>query len=388
MPPLVRVLIVPEWHPWDDDPGQAPWSREQARAVADHHDVVVIACRGVRSPRRGLWDLTDRVEDGLRTLRLEYRDLGPIYASYPVRLLALHAAMRRLRREGFVPDVIHARVVFSGFASLLLARPIGAPVIVSEHYTAFPRGLVGGVSEAMARITFERAALVCPDSEDLGREIRALGIGGRYRHMPNVVDTSEFRPGPRSARDGVRMVNVASLHEKKGHRFLLEALARARRERSGLSLDLVGDGPLRDELEQLARQLGLGEAVRFHGALAKDGVARRMREADFFVLPSLFENAPHVLIEAMASGLPSVATQVGGIDEMIDFEQGVLVPPGDAPSLAEAMVHMSDSHPRFDADRLARRARERWGHEAVGRLWSEVYEAELSRRRARAATTR
>ena len=259
---------------------------------------------------------------------------------------------------------------------------------MSEHYTAFPRGEVTGVGRAMAKITFERAALVLPDSLDLGRSIRGLGIRGRFAHIPNIVDTGAFRPRASTDRDRpgpVRMLNVASLDEKKGHRYLLEALAAARRERPDLTLDIVGDGPLRAELESQAAALGLSNAVTFHGFRGKSDVAEAMTRADFFVLSSLFENAPHVLIEAMASGLPCVATRVGGVDEMIDARRGRLVAAADSGELAEAILDMSRRFRDFRPDELAAHAREVYGHEAVARRWTETYAEVAARRSSRRA---
>ncbi len=231
---------------------------------------------------------------------------------------------------------------------------------MSEHYTAFPRGEVTGIGRAMAKITFERAALVLPDSLDLGRSIRELGIRGRFAHIPNIVDTGAFRPRASTDRDRpgpVRMLNVASLDEKKGHRYLLEALAAARRERSDLTLDIVGDGPL----ARRARIAGRGARPLERGDLPRlpweGDVAEAMTRADFFVLSSLFENAPHVLIEAMASGLPCVATRVGGVDEMIDSRRGRLVAAADSGELADAILDMSRRFRDFRPDELAAHAR-------------------------------
>jgi glycosyltransferase involved in cell wall biosynthesis len=110
-----------------------------------------------------------------------------------------------------------------------------------------------------------------------------------------------------------------------------------------------------------------------------------MRRAHFFVLPSLWENAPHVLLEAMACGLPVVATDVGGVAEIVGEDAGVLVPPGDPAALAEAIAVMCERHDSYDAQALARRAEERYGYEAVAREWTEVYDALRARTRRTSA---
>jgi glycosyltransferase involved in cell wall biosynthesis len=121
--------------------------------------------------------------------------------------------------------------------------------------------------------------------------------------------------------------------------------------------------------------------VRFLGPLAKEGVAELMRRADLFVLPSLHENLPVVLAEAMASGLPAVATRVGGVAELLDHaDAGTLVAPGDPAALAEAIRARLDA-PRPDPAALAARAAERFGYEALARTWDEIYDELLESRR-------
>jgi len=103
-------------------------------------------------------------------------------------------------------------------------------------------------------------------------------------------------------------------------------------------------------------------------------VAELMREADLFVLSSLHENLPVVLIEAQASGLPAVATRVGGVPELVDDDAGVLVEAADPGALAEAIAHALEGREGFDADALAGRAAERFGFEAVVGRWSDLYD--------------
>jgi glycosyltransferase involved in cell wall biosynthesis len=185
-----------------------------------------------------------------------------------------------------------------------------------------------------------------------------------------------FRPptGTGPAQNGeVRALNVGALREGKGHEDLLHALALARRESPQLSVDVVGDGPLRQDLERLAARLELGEAVVFHGALPKDQLAERMRAASFLVLPSRWENAPVAASEALASGLPVLACRVGGIPELVDRDAGMLVPAGDPGALATGLTDMRVALGRFDPAVLSERARERHGPAAVAATWNAIY---------------
>ena len=376
----MRVLVVPKWYPWPEQPVFGIFCREHARALASRHEVAVLASLATRSPDFLLFRLTDEREHGLRTLRVRYRRPWLRPAAMACQLLGMLAALRRLRREGFQPDVVHAHVYSAALPALLLARLSGALAVVTEHYTGFQRGLVRGADRLVARIAFQRADLVAPVSAELAGHLRAIAPGARIRVMANVVDTEVFTAARPGGRDGPpRLLSVGALAEKKGHAHLLDALAEIR-ERRELRLDVVGDGELRGQLEQRTAALGLGEAVRFHGERPKEEVAALMREADLFVLPSLHETFGCVLIEAMASGLPSVATAVGGVPEVLDAAAGTLVPAADPKALAAAIEETLDR--RFEPEQMARAAQARYGYEAFAERWSEVY-SELSSSRGR-----
>lgn len=387
-----RVLILPKWYPWPDRPVFGLFCREQARAVAARNDVRVMAFTPERMSGTALFRYWEDGAEPVRTLRLVYRRPALRPAAMATQLIGMRAALRSMQRSGWRPDLIHAHVFEAGFPAVLLARRLRCPVVVSEHFTAFQRDLVHGADRLVAAYCFRHADLVCPVSEDLRRQLQAVEPRGRYRVVPNVVDTTLFRPPlePRSRpRNGaLRLLNVAALNEKKGHADLLAAVARLRGQGADVVLSIVGDGELSSPLQSRARQLGLVESVRFLGSRAPAEVARLMRESDVFVLPSRFENLPVVLLEAMASGLPAVATAVGGVPEIVDDRAGLLVPPGDVDRLASAIASIAGRPASFDAEALAERARRRCGAEAVGRIWDEIYDELLRRPAARTGARR
>jgi glycosyltransferase involved in cell wall biosynthesis len=139
-------------------------------------------------------------------------------------------------------------------------------------------------------------------------------------------------------------------------------------------LDIVGDGELRGQYEALAGKLGIDGRVTWHGHRPKPEVADLMRAADLFVLTSRYDSNPCVLIEALGSGLPVVATRVGGIPGMVGEADGLLAEPRDPQSIAGALETALAEPERFDRARIAAAARERYGLEAVGRAFAEAYD--------------
>lgn len=161
------------------------------------------------------------------------------------------------------------------------------------------------------------------------------------------VDPARFLPNPSRAAVGpVRLLSVGRLAPAKGQLVLLQACAKLRADGLDFELTLVGDGPDRARLEDERDRTGLGDCVRFAGALNQAQVRAELARADVFVLPSLAEGIPVVLMEAMASGLPVVSCPVNGIPELIeDGCNGLFASPGDVISLAIALRRLIEDAP-------------------------------------------
>jgi glycosyltransferase involved in cell wall biosynthesis len=366
----LRCLVVTPWYPSASRPVEGIFVRDLARAVARRHDVAVLfaepAAPGTPPTR------SDEIEDGLRTVRMRFRPLPTARASLPLRLLALRIALERLVRTGFRPEVLHAHVYLGGAGALLLRRGLHVPVVVSEHLSSFVDGTLDRPRRVLSRYVFERADLVCPVSDDLASRLAALAPRARLRVMSNLVDTELFHPPATRPEGPPRLAFVGGLHPRKGVHHLLHALARVR-ERTPAVLEVVGDGPARMELEALASRLGIAAEVEFLGNRDRIDVAALMRRADLLALPSRSENQPVVLLEAQASGLPVVASDVGGVPEVVDGLAGRLVPSGDVDALAAAIESVLAEPGQFDRSAIAERARVRYGQEAVAARWDDVY---------------
>jgi colanic acid/amylovoran biosynthesis glycosyltransferase len=157
------------------------------------------------------------------------------------------------------------------------------------------------------------------------------------------VELDRYRPRPSGPPTGApaQILAVGRLSEEKGHLLLLAAVAELRRRGLSARLCLVGDGPLRGELEREARRLGIEDIVTLTGAVGQDEMPEMFGRADIFCQTSFAEGVPVVLMEAMAAGLPVVSTLVGGIPELVVHERaGLLVPAGRADLLADALARL------------------------------------------------
>ncbi len=323
---------------------------------------------GSSASGRSLFALAEERDGPLAIVRLSYRR-GLEKIAF---LSGVLSVARRLAREGTSVDLLHAHVHRMGWAAVLVGAVLRRPVVISEHSSEWTRGLITSSALRRARIAFRRAALICPVDDQLRQAIEGYGVRGRFRVVPNAVDTGTFHPPLSLSTEPVRLVNVARHVEVKGLDVLLRAYATIVARRPGLTLELIGDGPLTPALERLAVELRVERQVRFLGEADSTRVAEALRRADVFVLSSHSENLPVALLEALCSGLPVAATSVGGIPAAVGTA-GEFAPAGDPERLALALGALLDRYEEFDRSEIATRAAARWSLEVVGGVWDEIY---------------
>jgi glycosyltransferase involved in cell wall biosynthesis len=287
-----------------------------------------------------------------------------------------------LAKEGWKPDVIHAHVSTTSLPAVLIGKLYGIPVIITEHWSGFPKKILKPVQRMIARYVMKRAKVILPVSNFLKEAIEAYGIRGTFRIIPNTINTDIFYPSSLfTQRDDPRkrMLLVTSLLiPQKGFPDLMDALNQLKQKRSDFTLDIVGEEVKPYDYEELARSLGLEDVVRFHkGFRTSEEVGERMRYCDFFVQPSLMETFGVVYIEAMACGKPVIGTDLSVLRDIINEDTGLLVPPGDVEALKKAIEYMLDNYQNYSPEKIAQYVRVRFNYENVGDMLDQVYRESL-----------
>ena len=240
------------------------------------------------------------------------------------------------RFRNWQADVIHTHDDRAHLYGTFAGRLAGVPRLIhtrhgrNSHLSRRQQMLVNAASRLIDHF-------VCV-SEDIARLTVRHGVrADRVRSICNGIDVQRFAyRGPRA--DGPAVL-VARLSPEKDIETLLRAVALVVRQDAAFHLDIVGDGPCMSALRRASSALGLDERVRFLGAVRD--VPAVLAQAGLFVLSSLTEGISLTLLEAMASGLPVVATRVGGNPEVVaDGESGLLVPPQNPSALAEALLRL------------------------------------------------
>lgn len=396
-PSQVKVLYLVSAYARDPSDVITPWMVEtirRLRPLGVEVEVLAPSYRGLRT----------QVVDGVRVHRFRY-------APRPWETLTHdQTAPDRIRERPVFMGLVPGYVAFGSLAAARLARSGEFSVI--HAFWPLPHGLIGLAAKRASGVplvsTFFGVELTWMEKElpflspILKRIVRGSDAvtaistytAERLRGQVPAADpaiipfgaTVEPRadlPAPRTEPDApFELLFVGRLVERKGVHLLLEALATLPPERR-VVLRVVGDGPERPRLQEQAERLGLGARVVFHGFVTKEELQARMEGCDCFVLPAVVdakgdtEGLGVVLLEAMSYGKPTIASAAGGITDIVrDGRNGFLVPPGDAPALANAITRMMDDpeaarrmgvHGRDDV-----RADFSWDV-IVGRL-AEVYE--------------
>lgn len=274
---------------------------------------------------------------------------APYQPGWAEKLKGLRALFRLLPyacclwRAAGKADLLHV-MANSGWSWHLFAAPAiwigrlrGKPVVVNYRggeAESFLRGASGTV-----RASMNRAAMLVLPSGFLKDVFGRFGMEGRI--VSNIIDLARFRPADASRKPAAHVMVARNLEPIYGIDTALRAFARVAAVRPDARLSVAGTGPQADALKALAAQLGIADRVVFTGRLDRDEMAALYRDADLALNPSRVDNMPNSVLEALASGVPVVTTNVGGIPYIVEQEcTAMLVPPDDPEAMADAMLRV------------------------------------------------
>lgn len=289
---------------------------------------------------------TDQVKR-LKQADIETKRFRSIRHYNPVTAIpAVGAVSHYLRSEEF--DLVHTHSTEAGIIGRFAASLVDIPVIHTVHGVPFASDRNDFLEKFILqceRVAARRTDRLITNADAIADDYLARGIGKptQYTTVYSGIDLSTFRaatPASDIIGDGVRIVMVGRLADGKGFEDLLAAVDRL--EHAELSVYLVGEGPLRESLEDEIRRRGLSDTVEMLGY--REDISAILAACDVFVLPSYREGTPRVITEAMASGLPVIATEIAGIPEQVeDGTNGILIQHGDVAALASELERLVES---------------------------------------------
>lgn len=282
----------------------------------------------------------------------------------------------RYARKLLKPEKYHLCHAFFGIPCGYLAMKLGLPYIVSLRGSDVPfynrrfYWLDKLVFKRLSKRIWRKAQKVVANSEGLTELALAACPGQEISVICNGVDLEDFCPcntNSKRASGKVKLISVGRLIERKGYRYLIEALKNI----NNVELILIGEGNLKGELEELAREHQV--QVKFLGNVSHDRIPEHLRMADLLVLPSLNEGMSNALLEAMACGLPVIATDTGGSRELIKGN-GFIIKKGDIPDLTKAIEKFIKNPELLGAmGKISRQLAETMSWEEVAAAYRSIY---------------
>jgi len=383
-----RILVIPSWYP----PDGGYFFREHSEAIEKmgwRTDLLVTRLVGIRKILgHGLSVLhrySVREEGRLRVAR-------SLYLKWPgserrnIRGWARKTARMygRYEKQYGKPDLVLAHsVTWAGYAAYLIGMEHDIPYLIVEHRSF----LVWNTESARLMVKpfhipfFNKAFTHCErlvlvsDSQRKGIEALVPSAVKRIVVIPNMIREDMFLlPEKPRGGDPCKFLWAGRLEHVKGLDLLLEAVnLLAARSNRDFSVRLAGKGSLREELELRAEELGINGRVVFLGRLSRDEIQLEMQAADCFVLPSRFEAFGVALIEAMATGLPVIATRSGGPDTLVSRETGLLVDCEDVEGLAGAMEEVMDHVADYHGGKIRTLTLSRFGESGVMNQYNRLF---------------
>jgi 1,4-alpha-glucan branching enzyme len=334
----LRILAFCDYYSPDSIGGSERVASEVYGRLAGTGAQVMLITTSVSGARRGF------EADGIEVRVVPALDLRRVTRAQVSLAPAVIRESRRLR-ETFRPNVLHANSLHfqTSIAAALLRRRTGVPMVTTMHLSQpkdLPvalRAVTAAYEQIVGRFILASSSAVITVSDAVGRHAQRLGVPTERIHVvPNGVDHQRFRPDETVDGDGNRplVLFVGRLISNKGPHVLLEAVGKL----PGTEVDIVfiGDGPMRQQLERAAREQGTEAHVRFEGVSAD--VAGWLRRADVLVRPSFTEGLPLAVLEAMASRVCVVASDIAGNADLVrDGDSGLLFAVGDVDALATAL---------------------------------------------------
>lgn len=379
------VLVVPGWYPTWQDQFTGDFNQRQVKAAGMHMPQVVLYI--VKDQAQTLTEVETRyrqlteniVEITVMYPQKKNKWFDQVYSNLVyVQLLYTYASI--IENRWGKPLLIHSYIVIrGGLGGFLLAGKWKIPFILSEHWTIFypedPGYLLKRnlIFKWIVKKVFKNVSRLLPVTHNLEQQIYKLVKRIPSTVIPNAVETELFFYKEGSAKkDPFRFVHISTMAYQKNPLGLLRAFKRFHELHNAACLWMVGPYP--DEVLIYANEIGLPENnVHFTGPVPYNQVSEILQHSEALVLFSRYENLPCVILEALCCGVPVISTNVGGIGEVVDAQNGILLQNENEAGLTATFIKMYTMYENYNRKEIANAATNLFGYDKIGDSIYAVY---------------
>ena len=380
------VLWLVSWYPGKTDQFDGDFIERQAKAVSAFCPVIVIFISKDISLKKGEEIIEKSVESNLTVYRGYY---SPSVFSFSEKIISnfryyflQKKIFSQVKKEKGLPGLVHVHVAFkAGLFARYLKRKFNIPYIITEHWSGYylksPNNIydAGFVSIHLTKRIINGASLLLPVAKKLGKAINDFSPI-KSLVIPNVVNTDLFFYKPVNL-DKIRFIHPSGMSDIKNPEGIVKAAIDLHKDGYEFELFMVGgeSGQVRKMAEESG---GLNKYLFLEKEISYEEVASEMQHSSALVLFSRFESLPCVILEALCCGLPVISSDVGGISEVIEQTNGILVESENEEQLKMAMKKMIDNYHCYDQERIAGDANLRFNYSVVGNSIFNTYEKVLN----------
>jgi len=354
-----HILVLPINYPSDVNPIAGTFFKEQVKAIASAgYKVGVLSFNAL--PLKKWSQCHSKIENskGIIIDQTCFPSLPKLISvNHKIRTYFVKKKIKRYINKNGHPDLIHVHVHSSAEAAIWAKQRFGIPYVITEHYSHFANNQLNSYQLKFAKRAFQFANERLCVSQSLGNTLTEL-FQLSFKCIPNILDP-RFKLDNKLISSTPYLLSVGSLSKVKNHQLLLKAFSRISQERPELNLIIAGEGPLKKDLISLSHELGISKRVKFVGNKTKSELTKLMSGAIRFCLPSNYETFGVVLIESMACGTPVIATNVGGIPEIVDSSELGILCKSDFKSFSDAILKSLDIS--YDNNKIAETTINKYG---------------------------
>ena len=348
-----KILLIPSWFPSSTNPGLGIFFLRQAEALAARgHDVTVLSIQ-----LRSLLEVRNLISSGYGFLTEKVNGVKVIKyvgVSFPNRFPAVNAwfwafygriLFRKYLKSFGIPDLIHVHaMIYGGVLALRIHEEYGVPYVLTEHSSIYKHGFANDTHIRFARAIARRSSHNFAVSEDFRRSLTERVGDFNWEYLPNIVGheflSAKLNNKINSNKDILNFFAVGGLMKHKRVDLLINAFSLALQKDPDLQLKIIGDGPEKNSLLNLTRDLGVAHRIQFLGRKDTKDLVAVASACDVFVHASDYETFGVAIIEALAMGKPVISTRSGGPECIVNENVGLLVAAGDVTALANAILSM------------------------------------------------
>lgn len=376
----MHILVIPSWYVNTYNNLSGIFFKEQAEAlVKQGNSVGVLSIQEISI--REIWkqkklDISKKefTENGVKTISIQYPAIPRLYEiRRRFKIEVFKKVFEKYIEENGIPNIVHIHSFMIGELAIWIKNSYNIPYVLTEHSTGFARNVISKKNLIFAKKIFKNSSYNIAVSNEFSGLLNKE-FNENFKYIPNIVNINLFEVKEKGSKKEFDFINIAFLDKKKNQDMLIKSFTKSFKNTTNVKLTIVGDGQEYNNLNYLIISLNMTKQIKLFGRANREEVKDLLQNADAFVLSSQYETFGVVVIEAMACGLPIVATKCGGPESIIGNDKLGILSDIDENSLSQSLERLYKNRNIYDANYIHEYTKDNFSENAVCLKLNTVYQ--------------